>query len=86
MASRAILWNFFERQWTQNDPQDLSGLSRALFPRTFLEIAAYQQGRDNSKKDNNNKSVGNTSKLTMAGQDNAHNKEELQEPTKTIYF
>ena len=37
-------------------------------------------------KNNNNKSVGNTSKLAVAGQDNAHNKEELQEPTKIIYF
>ena len=86
MASRAILWNFFEKQWTQNHPQYLSRLPHALFPRTFLEIAVYQQGHDNSRKDNNNKSVGNTSKLAMAGQDNAHNKEELQEPTKIIYF
>ena len=39
MASRAILSNFFEEQWTQNQPQYLSGLSRALFPTTFLEIA-----------------------------------------------
>ena len=35
MASRAILSN------TQNRPQYLSGLSRALFPTTFLEIAVY---------------------------------------------
>ena len=86
MASRVILSNFFEEQWTQNHPQYLSGLSRALFPTTFLEIAVYQQGYDNSKKNNNNKSVGNTSKLAMAGQDNAHNKEEFQEPTKIICF
>ena len=39
MASRAILWNFFEKQWTKNYPQCLSGLSRALFPTTFLETA-----------------------------------------------
>ena len=39
MASRAILSNFFEEQWTQNHLQYLSGLSRALFPTTFLEIA-----------------------------------------------
>ena len=39
MASRAILSNFFEEQWTQNHPQYLSGLSRALFPTTFLETA-----------------------------------------------
>ena len=39
MASPAILSNFFERRWTQNHPQYLSGLSRALYPTTFLEIA-----------------------------------------------
>ena len=39
MASRAILSNFFEEQRTQNHPQHLSGLSRALFLTTFLEIA-----------------------------------------------
>ena len=39
MASCAILSNFFEEQRTQNHPQYLSGLSRALFPTTFLEIA-----------------------------------------------
>ena len=38
MASRVILSNFFEKQLTQNHPQYLSGLSRALFPTTFLEI------------------------------------------------
>ena len=43
MASRAILSNFFEKQWTQNHPQYLSGLLRALFPTTFLEIAVYSQ-------------------------------------------
>ena len=43
MASRAILSNFFEEQWTQNHPQYLSGLSRALFPTTFLEIAVHEQ-------------------------------------------
>ena len=41
MASRAILSNFFEKQWTKNHPQYLSGLSRALFPTTFLETAVY---------------------------------------------
>ena len=40
IASLAILSNFFEERWTQNHPQYLSGLSRALFPTTFLEIAA----------------------------------------------
>ena len=43
MASRAILSNFFEEQWTQNHPQYLSGLARALFPTTFLEIAVYSR-------------------------------------------
>ena len=30
-----------EEQWIQNHPQYLSGLSRALLPTTFLEIAVY---------------------------------------------
>jgi len=37
-----ILSNFFEKKRTQNHPQCLSGLSRALFPTTFLEIAVYR--------------------------------------------
>ena len=37
MDSRAILSNLFEKQSTKNHPQYLSGLSRALFPTTFLE-------------------------------------------------
>ena len=41
MASCAIFWNLFEKQWTENRPQYLSGLSRALFPTTFLELAVY---------------------------------------------
>ena len=41
MASRVILSNFFEEQLIQNHLQYLSGLSRALFPTTFLEIAVY---------------------------------------------
>ena len=36
-----ILSNFSEEQWTQNHPQCLSGLSLALFPTTFLEMAVY---------------------------------------------
>ena len=32
---------FLEKQWSQNHPQYLSELSRALFPTTFLEIAEY---------------------------------------------
>ena len=43
MASRSILSNFFEEQWTQNHQQYLSGLARALFPTTFLEIAVYSR-------------------------------------------
>ena len=43
MASCAILSNFFVEEWTQNHPQYLSGLSRALFPTTFLEIAVYKK-------------------------------------------
>ena len=35
-----IISNFSVEKWTQNHPQCLSGLSRALFPTTFLEIAA----------------------------------------------
>ena len=42
MASPAILSNFFEKQLTQIHPQDLSGLSRALYPTTFLKIAVYE--------------------------------------------
>ena len=42
VASRAILSNFFGEQGRQNHPQYLSGLSRALFPTTFLEIAVYK--------------------------------------------
>ena len=34
-----ILSNFFEKKRTQNHPQCLSGLSRAVFPTTFLETA-----------------------------------------------
>ena len=46
MASRgSILSNFFEEQWTKNHPQYHSGLSRALFPTTFLEIAVYRFGK-----------------------------------------
>ena len=41
MASCAILSNFFEELRTQNRPQYLSGLSRALFSTTFLEIGVY---------------------------------------------
>ena len=42
MASRAILSNFFDEQWTQNHPQYLSRLSRALFSTTFFEIAVSE--------------------------------------------
>ena len=39
MASPTILSSFLEQQGTQNHPQYLSGLSRALFSTTSLEIA-----------------------------------------------
>ena len=48
MASSAILSNFFEEKWTQNHPQYLFGLSRALFPTTFLEITVYTGKRAGS--------------------------------------
>ena len=38
-----ILSNFFEEQRTQNHPQCLSQLSRALFPTTFLETAVFKK-------------------------------------------
>jgi len=34
--------NFYEEQCSQNPPQYLSGLSRALFPTTFFEIAVFE--------------------------------------------
>ena len=43
MVPPAVLSNFFEKQWTQNHPQYLSGLSCALYPTTFLEIAVYKR-------------------------------------------
>ena len=43
MASRVILSNFFEKQLTQNHKQCLSGLSRAFFLTTFLEINVQEQ-------------------------------------------
>ena len=42
-----ILSNFFEKKRTQNHPQCLSGLSRALFPATFLEKAIYNDQKRN---------------------------------------
>ena len=42
MVARAILSNFCEEQITQNLPQCLSGLLRALYPTTFLELAVYK--------------------------------------------
>ena len=35
-------FKFFEEQWTQNQPQYLSGLLRELFPTTFLGTAEFQ--------------------------------------------
>ena len=46
MASPAIVSNFFEKQWTPDHPQYISGLSRAFYPTTFLEIAVYSRGHD----------------------------------------
>ena len=51
MASRAILSTFFEEQWTQNHPQYLSGLSRALFPTTLLKIAVYKSSTSEKDRD-----------------------------------
>ena len=45
-----ILLNFFEEQRTQNNPQCLSGLSRPLFPTTFLEIAENKCSRVQYRK------------------------------------
>ena len=42
-----ILSNFFEKKRTQNHPQCLSGLSRALFPTNFLEIAINNDQKSN---------------------------------------
>ena len=55
MASRAILSNVFKEQRTQNHPQNLSRLSRAFFPTTFLEIAVYAKCMQNMRKDENEK-------------------------------
>ena len=41
-----ILSNFFEEWRTQNHPQCLSGLSRELFPTTFLKIAVYSKSKN----------------------------------------
>ena len=38
-----ILSNFFEKKKTQNHPQCLSGLSRALFPKTFLDFSCISK-------------------------------------------
>ena len=46
VASRAILSNFFEEQGAQNYPQYLSGLSRALFPTTFLKIPVSEMHKE----------------------------------------
>ena len=42
MTSPAILSNFFEKQWTQNHLQYLSGLSRALYPTTMYCVAPFR--------------------------------------------
>ena len=42
IVARTILSNFCEEQLTQNLPQYLSGLSRALYPTTSLELAVFK--------------------------------------------
>ena len=49
MAFRAILSNFFEEHWIQKHPQYLSGLMRALFPTTFLEIPEHHPDKFDSR-------------------------------------
>ena len=51
-----ILSNFFEKKRTLNRPQCLSGLSRTLFPTTFLEIAV-NTNRSTSVTRANNQSL-----------------------------
>ena len=41
VASRAILSNLKNSE-LKNNPQYLSGLSRAIYPTTFLKIAVYR--------------------------------------------
>ena len=45
--------NFFEKQWTQNRPHNLSGLSHALFPTSFLEIAVNKKRSTSVTRANN---------------------------------
>ena len=49
MGSCAILSTSFEEQWTQNHPQYVSGLSRELFPTTFLEIAVFIRANSHTR-------------------------------------
>ena len=51
LFSRANLLNFFEEHLTQNHPQYLSGLSHAIFPTTFLEIAVYTSLKSDHRTD-----------------------------------
>ena len=53
MASPAILSSFLGQQGTQNHPQYFSGLSRALFLTTFLEIA--DKNKQTNKQTNKTK-------------------------------
>ena len=57
MVSCAILSNFFEDKRTQNRPQYLSELSRALFPTTFLEIGVYNTFSISSRSRKKNKAI-----------------------------
>ena len=51
MASCTILSKFFEEQSTQNHPQYLLRLSRALLPTAFLEIAGYYPSNETNAKE-----------------------------------
>ena len=57
MASPAILSSFLEQQGTQNHPQYLSGLSRALFRTTFLEIGDKNKQTNKQNKNKEKKTV-----------------------------
>ena len=57
MASPTILSSFLEQQGTQNHPQYLSGLSRAFFSTTSLEIADKNKQTNKQNKNKEKKTV-----------------------------
>ena len=57
MASPVILSSFLGQQGTQNHPQYFSGLSRALFLTTFLEIADKNKQTNKQNKNKQKKTV-----------------------------